>query len=863
MKFKYIDYTDDLCELDNSKNQLNTLYVFNNNNTLRQAKRNYESPFLQKRSSFITLNEFKERILPTDKIVLKEEKAFILFYESLTKKDKKDLNIGGYYDSIDIAGYFFSFFRELNEYNIKKLNNLEKWQEDRYIVFNKIKKRFIKKLEEKGYTHSLIKRDLEEIDLTYLRDFSTIELVNTITLTPFEKDILTELNKKIPITVKLQMPKEDFDEDKLKIKKVSILDKIKTDIEIFETTDSFLEKINLVNILEKKEENVDIMMPDPDNIYAKILNKNKIKFNSKIVFEETKIYRFLNNIYNILFSVEILEKSFVVKLSAFSEAIYSKEIQKYFGIDSIDIMKIQNLIKNDYRYIDEETIIRIYDSDKDGLLKLFRLIKLIYSYRNLNDYINFLENINLEKLNDMEFVSVISKYNEALSEIKVIEDLDIVSSWDKYFSRSSHSEGLFRMVLKYLRFKDIKVINQDNDVIEVDSIVDSGEIPRNEVYFLNITEKSYPTSSTSNFLLTENQRSDLGLKTYEEDRLQQKYALYRNIFSSKKAKIFYLRSEANNLEPSSFLEEIKLNLNCKITDLKIDQGDYKEIIKKIFYQKNYPKISFNNEKMKIEREDFETELNIGQYDFVTLESCYYKFFLQKIRRFENDYKEIKYKLDKKLLGIILHEIFEKIGNMNRDSFFNREFDISREKIKAVLDETLKKMKLKIPKNFEKYYNEIIFPFVIESVDYFFANLKYKIYKENITEINMEKSGKKNIISKDYDINITGRIDLEIKTDKSNYLIDYKSGSGYLRQLDFYSIMFYGDQNAAKKYIYNILDEKFQSKRKRYVDKELTPEILKETLQDFTDSKIYKKNPAECQRCDFKKVCRGGEYEESN
>src|SRR5690554_73908 len=113
MQIKFLDYQDNLFEkaIDNKGARV---YVFDNYGNLQKAREYYQRPFLEKQSLFISMDDLKENLFPTGRLVLREEKRTLLLYELLTREEKKSLGIVYYFDFIELAAGMFRFFAELN-----------------------------------------------------------------------------------------------------------------------------------------------------------------------------------------------------------------------------------------------------------------------------------------------------------------------------------------------------------------------------------------------------------------------------------------------------------------------------------------------------------------------------------------------------------------------------------------------------------------------------------------------------------------------------------------------------------------------------------------------------------------------------
>ena len=227
MKLTYLGLKSDLKEIlseEFNKNE-EVLYVFENTSSFFEIKREYLQTFQNIFNNFKLMNsyDFYEKLFETDKIVIKEEKQAVLFYNSLDKSIKRELKIKNYYDAIDIAYNFYTLFSELQEYKVDYSNKeelgLEKWQEKIFDELIKINKNVEKKVQEKGLILPYMLRRKENISDVFIKKYKKICFINKIKFTPFEKEMIEILESKgIEVENKIQLGKNDFDEEKLQIK---------------------------------------------------------------------------------------------------------------------------------------------------------------------------------------------------------------------------------------------------------------------------------------------------------------------------------------------------------------------------------------------------------------------------------------------------------------------------------------------------------------------------------------------------------------------------------------------------------------------------------------------------------------------
>ena len=115
IKFKYIDYGANFYkeywkEEDRSEKNL---YIFLDNRMRDIFSKRMLGKLFIKTPTLVTLEDFKEKVFLSDRIILKEAKRILAFFKSLPKEVKEELDINSYYDIIDLANNFFAYYREL------------------------------------------------------------------------------------------------------------------------------------------------------------------------------------------------------------------------------------------------------------------------------------------------------------------------------------------------------------------------------------------------------------------------------------------------------------------------------------------------------------------------------------------------------------------------------------------------------------------------------------------------------------------------------------------------------------------------------------------------------------------------------
>lgn len=870
MKINYLDFRDNLFERSIDSTHAKA-YVFDNFQNLSMAREYYQISFLYQQSKFLMMRDFKEKIFPSDKLILKEEKLTVLFYDLLTEEEKKMLNINNYFDAIEISNEFIKFYRDLREYNtgdISKKIRLRDWQLKKYNILQLIRDRYKSRLDELNYTDQILVLDFHNLTTDFFDDFQELVFVNIINFTPFEKELIERLEDKgIKVQLYMQLKEEDYDENNLKIKSVSLPENLNTELELYYTEEDLLQLTNMIYRLEKGKEYTILDANFTQSNYNQLVTSSKIKINKQISFSETKIFSFLDTLYNLLSNAKFAGGTMKVELSDLLTGCYRQEFRDYFDLGIETIKKLHSLAAEGFVYINSELIDNSNLPGLKGLKTILEEIEKISTLHNLKDFCQYLQQLNLEKLNDKTYQNNIDEYFDALLELYSIEEMEIVKSWEKYFN--NQSKGLFLLILNYLRFKQVKEVIEDEESTgnKIKDLPGAPHLNNNRLIILNTSCGLIPSEGERGFLLTDKQRSQLGLNCISDKSLEERYSFYRHIFSSDRAIITGLKNMEGNVTTSSFVEELRLKYNLELKEMPIKSTQYSQVIesvfedynnvskKDVFFRKKSP-VNLYEDRLLIEKEDFsDTVYSLGYYKYRVLKDCYYKFFLEHITGLKEERVSIEREIQPLILGTLVHEIFATI--IQETGF---DFQAKKDLVRMIVEEKYKSYNLKVNSYYQKYYRDILLPQITESIIYFFHVMKKRV--DGIRGVQTELSpsgGKDNIFYKHQITNIylNGRIDLLIDTGDKKYIIDFKTGQGSTEQLDFYSLMLSDELTSGReidKGIYSVIDQKFLWGRSG--SETVFAEEIADIFDDFFSGEEYTAEyKSRCDRCSMIDICQ--------
>ena len=235
MEIKYFQYQDNFFK--KLKSNEKTIIVFSDYSLKNIYMKNREKNILKPEGRLLTLDEFNKSIFKTNKMLLTDAKRPLTFYKVLTKEIRKELNVNNYYDIIDLADLFFKYYKEKNLSLTSDIINIQKWQRKYIDRFEEIKKEYDKFLRENNYLPSDWLETYENFNDDFLKFYNKIIFVDIFDFSNLHKKIIKDMEKKINIELYLQCKKEDYNEELLKLEKVSLKEIKNIQIQVYETSE--------------------------------------------------------------------------------------------------------------------------------------------------------------------------------------------------------------------------------------------------------------------------------------------------------------------------------------------------------------------------------------------------------------------------------------------------------------------------------------------------------------------------------------------------------------------------------------------------------------------------------------------------
>ena len=834
IKYSYLNYNqsaDNKLLLTIEKISEDSLIIVENELAKKQYFNYINKGQLRVKTNLISFEDFLDKIFISDKKILKDIKRFFLFYSYLKDDIKKKLNITNYFDCIEIADDFFEFFSYIKNKEALENLNLSKWQEEKFELFFEIKNEMDKFLNENSYLPSDWLYSITNLKLDFLKKYNKLLFFDIVDFPYNFSKILETLKNYYNIEIILQMEDKDFNKDKLKLNKVSLIDK-KLDIELAKYS----------NELE---------------LYTMILSRQYDNY-------YTKFYKIIETYLNLLNGIDYKNKN-LIDIFLVKENIFNSAFMEFYGLDVEDYKCFEKIISRDYRYISLNLLKEDYYShflnDNENLkIKLnliFETLDSINNINNIDDLNNFLctnffsSKMDIDFFMENKFDSLYDKIYEILGLLNSNENIDFFDNFNNFF-KTNIGKNIFTLFFNYLNKIDIYSVeknqNKDKELKNLNLIKYSAKNLENSA-LIYADSQSLPKIKANSNLFTEQQKMKLALKTNEDEILIQKYRFFQNILNLDKITIYSLVNQDINIDFSPFIYELINKYSAK----ELDTNDLKGFFKSCYLQNKTEDFTkdyvFFRAFSKKNTDFIDNTLTIGAYDYILLKKNETFFFLNKICEIDSVSETSPVNgMSPKVLGNILHKTLEDIFKSNWKNILkdSTKLLLSKDEIKEYLEKHIWKEKLKIENFMELYLNEVLFPRLINNIENFFKVLYEELKDSKIKRIEAEKeSTTKNVAyleHKGIQIILNGRADLLIETEKARYIIDFKTGNYNKDQLEFYSIMFYGSDTSLPVYsaAYNFWEEEKDFDFNKHLIDQLAEKDsnFKDFLKQFIDTDHY-------------------------
>jgi hypothetical protein len=855
--FKFVSFRENLLEKVLKENRSGaTLFLFPTQASKKQAIRLYQKGWDFTPSKFMTMQEAKKSLFNASMPILREDRRTIAFYRSLDTKSQEFFKCRDYGQSIKLAHNLFEFWEEMNEELITDKQILEVisgglysqlWQEETFQYLQRMRTNYQNLLAKLNLTDIIFVAKKENLTFETIQSFDRIVVVNQFYFTGIERYILNQIEK--DIVIYSQMPEGHRSKENLSItadiSARDIKDSKMQDVTIVQAKDSFSMISELFHRLSKSRISTIVDFHFPAQPYASFFSPEYFANRSQVNFSSTSIYLFFKHCYTLTSSLVISKSSLppLIPIQTLLDAFSSKEFISYFLRDLKENEAVQQklqayifeLIDNDYQYIDiDGKFFELHATPQeccDVFTIVFNFIKRLLNVKAISELVSLIDapdGIQISELlseTEEAYSDILEVFYTKLGNFADLEKVGVISDWEDLFSQAPRqnkeiavSTGILRLFIEYMKPHRITFSTNRKDSYTITTLEDTRNLEYENIAVLNVLEGILPPARRTPFLLSENQRMELGLKTYEDIKRRDKYYLFRLLAQSTHPIIFTYTNQDKDIERSSYIEELLLDLPDKVKVHECSGASYMDIYED-FLDSTSPFL-LPDEKLS-EQEDFyaipfdmeadfpDHKIILTYYNWQLLEANPFMFYLKDVMGIKPRQIEIVQDFSEKFIGTIAHEIFARIwehlinvyqGNRIHTNFLYTGKNYVEKAFQSVV-RIRKDIYYKIPHNYSKFYfNEIFAPILKDGIINFYLELHNNLQlsdKKILILPERKDSIKKEFLSlpSSLAVYLKGRADLRIETDHTKYIVDYKTGSSrdkqkYETQLLIYELLYY-------------------------------------------------------------------------
>lgn len=888
MQLEFFSFEDDIIEQClNRYAKGGTLFVLPTNKSRREAAKQYQKNWDLPLARFCTMESWKEILFETNYPILKDQKQKLALYSALTPKDRQTLKLTDYSSSIDFFINFFEFWQELGEEmvdiaQVEKIladsESYQNWQLEHFRLICDIRQRYHNFLSREKLTDSIFLYNPENLNLNPIKTYEKVVIVNQFYFTALEKQILARIADKLILC--LQIPASCYDKDNWEVRNcfsAAELENIRTEkVNIYNAKDEFTMLNRLLTVSDDTNLEAIVDFKHCEHLYSTYLSENKFRIECSPPFSSTTIHRFVKTVFELCSSLHKYSDNYTnrkldyLPIKLMYKAIGTDAFIHYFTKNEETISALQvyinQLVRDEFKYIDLQK--RFFSLNKpskeiaDILGEIFDYIESVVqidSIEGLVDTLNF-EHIYKHVCSEEEIdhSEATELFFDALMELESIESIGLIDNWDTISSADKRVIPYLEILLAILEEKRVKYYRKKTGGYRFMTLHDTRNLSFENLAILNLVEGVIPPTRKTPYLLSENQRRELGLKTYDDICTRERYYLYRLIAQAKEVHLFTYQNIETDTQISSYLEALRLqwqNSKPMVAEHLEINSNYVNFFGALLDEKEN---SFKPEKIdehtffrfSISADDKLNKLTLSPSSILQILDdpfVYYLNYELKLKpvdvRFPNE-------LSPQFIGSFIHQIFAAIwqrlievyeGNRIHHNFIHTGETYSKDAIAHVWTNRAD-LSYKIPHNYgSQYFREIYLPTVQNSIENFFWEMHNKLGLSDVMidifpESKQDKMKKVWEISDKLCVELIGEADLRIHTPDKYLIFDMKTGSQsdkHKKQLMLYEYLYYNPEVLQKviSYIYYTKDKRLIQLKNEKAELDDLKDGLNQVLSD--------------------------------
>ncbi|HPI71968.1 MAG TPA: hypothetical protein PK843_07745 [bacterium] len=845
-----------------------TVFISPTQPASKTACRRFQPHWRWSATLWLEREEFKERCFPTTHPLLREEKRTLAFYASLSDEMRETFRIRNFFHSAELADHFFSFWEECQEAMLAEPLDFDRlqasglevqdWQRELYRNLVELKEAYRRFIEKNNFQDRLFCRQPECIDLKGLAAYDRFVFINLPDCTRLEKCIFSRLAEADKAVVLYHLSERAGRlSPETAEKPLSFQDVQEAAVErlYFYECKSDFSMMAAASQLASRHPGCIIVESRPSrNPYYRFFSLKKLGLRLLQPFPQTTIYRFLARLLEILQSVKPdqtdahrLLAPLPVLLDALMDADFCRYVRpsdypdpEQFAEQAVRV--VYDLLEQDYRYVDlhgdffslQDSLVQRARPFLQPLLFLVQRALGLQTMQGLIEWIDAEDGVRIREIiseDEKNHSDILDVFYSSLADFYTLSSLDFLADWQEVFApehrsdRTAVSRGWLRLLLEYLNGKRIHFSTAVPAVpqVQVLSLADTRNQTYERVILLNLVEGVLPSAPVTPFLFNDHQRKELGLTTHEQVRMREKKAFAALIFTTPEVHLLARKNTENNVEVSSFMEELALHFHSREMHMtRVEEAWHRRVYAGLLpeqaMQAAPPSTALPPSFFTLpvdRRQDFaDRTIDLSFYDYFTCREQPFLFCIRHLLHIEPRPKEFDNDFSPPFIGKIAHAVMNLIWRFYLEETFatadpDKWMGLADAYLERAFHHWMREKpenRYKIPQNHSLiYFNEIYRPILISGIRSFFNFLdarlhlpmnQTKIFPEGEFSSSAEKEGVTLTTWQERDgewrIKIKGRADLRLETDDPprRYIFDYKTGSIHREQLLFYELLYY-------------------------------------------------------------------------
>lgn len=860
------------------------LLIFNTESGRSAARRQIQEHWDLTRLRLLTMEEFKEALFTAPAPLLREEKRTLVFFSCLDLQAREFFHISSYFQSVELANQFFSLCDECAEARVELADaalklaaaglELLPWQEHTLTELLRIRTLYHDWISARGFADRIFTRDAHHLNLSFCREFSDVVLVNFSHATALEKEVLRGLaGNDVAVTLLCQMPAQLVDAEKLTLRSFAAAELARPEgqrIIIHECPNEAAMYLRFAALATSQQIGRAVDVTAQPVRFHHLLSPARFRLPASTAVSESSLYHFFATLESLL--TELLWDSRAERLLLPLPALLNALNQPGFYRPLLDladqlqgerrreeaIIALHELQDADYLYLDLEG--RFFHNrqrlsrDLEPLLRpVLRLIVSALTVDRLHLFgalIDAPAGIPVRRIlsiQESRSTNLLELFYQLLADFIAIESLDLIAEWRTLLpgeNRTAAPRAILRLFLDYIKSRRYRFewnVAREGQV-EFSSLAEAGDQTHTRLALLRVNEGELPRARRIPWLFNDAQRDFLGLESTEVIRQRERQAFFRLVLATPDIYLYTIKNINENIEPSSFVEELRLAFPERINFEHQDEIDYRDLGRQFFRThagRSLP-VAVRDQAdfftLPFTAADFpggQWRLSFTAWQRLKIDG--FDYVIRHLARIPEWPAEWPAALGPRLLGKLAQAIFDLCWTrFNQDalpfSTFERIFARYGEMAIASLLDIDADFYFKLPKNHElDYFQHFVLPVIRDSSAFFYRQLHERFHLDRglvrvfpdaeFTSAREQTPGlyiDAAASGLPLDLYLAGRADLRIEYGEplSAFLIDYKTGN-YVNeeQLRFYELIYYLiDQpqmiDRITSSFYKILDSKF-------------------------------------------------------